>query len=160
VASLGYADMNHWGRVRDGFNKAMEQDTSLKLSTHFGQLFAKYAPEHMAASHQHTVDLVAEHIEECEDRDALQEEAVKVCMKMAAGGQAGQMVAYLKQTFPDDADDNDALDWYLDKACDLFGEAGNRDAATAVLQVRYGLQDDEDDPMEVWVNDQLNILFC
>ncbi len=158
VTALGYQDMDHYGRVRDAFTKAMEEDTSLKLATHFGQLFAKYGTGHMEAATQFTVDAVAEAIEEGEDRDKLQEEAVREIMKMATGGNAGDIVAYLKKTFPDDADDNDALDWYLDKACDLFGEAGNRDAARALLEVRHGLVG-EDEDKEEWIKDELDTLF-
>jgi len=59
IAGLGiFTDMAHWGRVRDGFNAAMGADTSLKLATHFGELFAKYGQQHMAASTQYSVDVV------------------------------------------------------------------------------------------------------
>jgi hypothetical protein len=158
VMALGYKDMDHWGRVRDGFNAAMGADTTLKLATHFGELFAKYGQGHMAAATQFSVDVAQEHIEEGEARDKLQADAVKEVMKMAVGGKKTEILPYLKKTFPDDADDADALDWYLDKACDLFGEAGNKDGARAVLEVRHGLRG-EDEPLKEWVDHELELLF-
>ncbi|UCH77298.1 MAG: hypothetical protein JSU81_06030 [Candidatus Coatesbacteria bacterium] len=159
IMNLGYyKDMDHYGRVRDAFTKAMEEDVSLKLATHFGQLFAKYGTAHMEAATQHTIDVVAEAIEEGEDRDALIEEAVREVVKRAAAGDVAGIVDYLKQTFPDDADDNDALDWYLDKACDLLAEAGNRDAARHLLGVRHGLVG-EDEDREEWIESELDSLF-
>jgi len=159
IMALGYyKDMDHYGRVRDAFNKAMEEDTSLKTTTHFGQLFAKYGTAHMEAATQFTVDAVAEAIEEGEDRDALIETATKEVMAMAASGRAAEIVAYLKKTFPDDADDNDALDWYLDRACDLLGEAGNRDAVRALLEVRYPLVG-EDEDKEEWIQSEFDVRF-
>lgn len=159
VASLGYQDMNHYGRVRDGFTKAMEQDTSLKLSTHFGQLFAKYGQGHMQASHQHSVDLVAEAMEQDKQREQQEQQVVRDVMKMGASGQAAQIIPYLKKTFPDDAEDNDALDWYVDKGVDLFAEAGNQQGARALLDVRFQLVGDEDEEQQEWVNDELERLF-
>ena len=158
VASLGYRDMDHYGRVRDAFNKAMEEDTSLKLTTHFGQLFAKYGTGHMEAATQFTVDAVAEAIEEGEDRDDLADRAVREVMTMAASGAAGGAVDDVKKTLPDDADDNDAQDWYLDKACDHLGEAGNRDAVRNLLEVRYGLVGENEDKEE-WVQSEFDIRF-
>jgi len=158
VPTLGFKDMDHWAKVRDGFNDAMGKDTTLKLATHFGQLFAKYGQEHMAAGTQYSVDVVTEYKEQGEARDKLQQDAVKQAMKMAVSGQAGGILDYLKKTFPDDAGDADALDWYLDKACDLFGEAGNRDGARAVLEVRHGLRGEEE-PKKEWVENELELLF-
>jgi len=159
VMALGhYKDMDHYGRVRDAFNKAMEEDTSLKTTTHFGQLFAKYGTAHMEAGTQFTVDAVAEAIEEGEDRDALIEKAAREIMTMAASGRAGETLPYLKKTFPDDADDNDALDWHLDRACDLLGEAGNRDAVKGLLEIRYGLVG-EDEDKEEWIQSEFDIRF-
>jgi hypothetical protein len=159
VTGLGYyKDMDHYGRVRDAFNKAMEEDTSLKTTTHFGQLFAKYGTDHMAASHQHTVDILEEAIEDDEAREELTQEAIKEVMKKAAGGDTSGILAYLKQTFPDDADDNDAIDWYLDQACDLLGEAGNRDAVKALCEVRYPLVG-EDEDKEEWIQSELDVRF-
>jgi hypothetical protein len=153
-----YTDMDHYGRVRDAFNKAMETDTSLKTTTHFGQLFAKYGTDHMAAATQHTIDIVEEAIEDDEAREELTQQAIKEVMKKAAGGDASGILPYLKQTFPDDADDNDALDWYLDQACDLLGEAGNRDAVKALLEVRYPLVG-EDEDKEEWIESELDTRF-
>jgi len=156
VASMGYADMDHYQRVSDGFTAAMEKD--MKIASHFGQLFAQYGTGHMANMQQLSEDLVARHLQDVEDSDDLEEQAIAEVMKRAASGQATTVVDYLKQTFPDDADDNDALDWYLDKACDQFGEAGNRGAALALLEVRFTLQEDEDDKDD-WINSAMELLF-
>jgi len=91
-----------------------------------------------------------------------EEREVKVkaeVLQMAKSGNASQILAYLKKTFPDDAGDNDALDWWLDAACDQCGEDGDRATAQALLTVRYPLQEDEDDPLEEWVASELSSLF-
>ena len=62
---------------------------------------------------------------------------------MAGAGQAAQILPFLKDYFPDDAEDNDALDWWFDKACDMCGESGDRARAEALLPIRYQLQEDE-----------------
>jgi hypothetical protein len=160
LTTLGYRDQAHWNRVRDGFNAKMAADTTARLATHFGQLFAKYGTAHMASAQQHAHDVVSEAIEDGEDRDALMEKAVRQVSALAAHGRAPDAVAYLRQTFPDDADDADALDWYLDRALDQLGEAGNRDAARALLAVRYDfIGGDEDESREEWVANKLDMLI-
>jgi len=159
IAGLGFfTDMAHWGRVRDGFNAAMGADTSLKLATHFGELFAKYGQEHMAASTQYTVDVVTMAKEEQNDRDALQQKAFRDVAQMAATGRAGEVLTYLKITFPDDANDNDVMEWYLDKSLDMLADAGNRDAAGALLGIRYDVRG-ETEPKSEWVEHELDMLF-
>jgi hypothetical protein len=159
IAELGFfTDMAHWGRVRDGFNAAMGADTSLKLATHFGELFAKYGQEHMAASTQYTVDVVTMAKEEQDDRDALQQKAFRDVAQMAATGRAGEVLSYLKTTFPDDANDNDVIEWYLDKSLDVLADAGNRDAAGALLGIRYDVRG-ETEPKSEWVEHELDMLF-
>ncbi len=159
IAGLGFfTDMAHWGRVRDGFNTAMGADTSLKLATHFGELFAKYGQQHMAASTQYSVDVVTMAKEDEADRDALQQKAFRDVAQMAATGRAGEVLTYLKTTFPDDADDNDVMEWYLDKSLDMLADAGNRDAAGALLGIRYDVRG-ETEPKSEWVEHELDMLF-
>lgn len=91
--------------------------------------------------------------------DEREEQTLATILDMARGGKAQQLVAFLKEKFPDDADDNDALDWWLDKACDMCGESGDQATAKQLLYVRYPLQEDEDDPMEEWVASSMEMLF-
>ena len=91
--------------------------------------------------------------------DEREEQVIAHILEMARTGQAAQIVAFLKEKFPDDADDMDALDWWVDKACDLCGEQGDRSTAAQLLPVRYGLQEDEEDPMHEWVESEMESLF-
>lgn len=80
-------------------------------------------------------------------------------LQMAGTGQAGQILPFLRSYFPDDANDLTALDWWLDKACDMCGRSGDRASAQQLLIARYPLQENEEDPMDVWVNNALDQLF-
>lgn len=91
--------------------------------------------------------------------DDREEATIEKLLEMARTGQAGNIVGFLRQTFPDDADDMDALHWWVDKACDKCGEIGDQGAAQQLLSVRYTLQDDKDDPMHVWVQSEMEMLF-
>ncbi len=156
----GVNSMEQYHKAKKAFDDAMSADTSLTFTTKFGEFFAKYGTDHMAAVEQHTVDILTDIKEEEEEREATEENAVREIMKMAVSGQAADIISYLKATFPDDADDNDALDYYSDKACDLFEEAGNRDGAKAMLGVRYELTGkEESDDKEEWIADELESLF-
>lgn len=80
-------------------------------------------------------------------------------LQMAGAGQAAQILPYLRGYFPDDANDASALDWWLDKACDMCGSAGDRGRAQALLTIRYPLQEDESDPAPVWIAARMEQLF-
>jgi hypothetical protein len=91
--------------------------------------------------------------------DEREEQTIAKIVEMGRSGQAGQVVGFLKEKFPDDADDMDALDWWVDKACDLCGEQGDRATAQQLLPVRYSLQEDEDEPMNEWIESAMDMLF-
>jgi hypothetical protein len=157
VTALGYyTDLDHWGRVRDGFNAAMSADTSLKLATHFGQLFAKYGQGHMAASTQFTEDVIAEAKEAEADRDELITKTTREIAALAAGARGAEILPLLKKNYPDD--DNDYYDWLVDKALDMLAEAGNKDAARNLLAVRYDLCGETENKKE-WIENELDSLF-
>jgi hypothetical protein len=157
ITGLGL-DIDTWKKVNAGFTKAMEEDTSLKLATHFGELFAKYGTAHMDASTQASEDIIAEAMDEHEEQEELQRKAIRDIMKMAVAGDEAGILPYLKKTFPEDADDEDALDWYIDNALDKFEETGNKDGARVLFSVRYDLMDEEGDKEE-WIDDELDSLF-
>jgi len=50
------------------------------------------------------------------------------------------------------------MEWYLDKSLDMLADAGNRDAARALLGVRYDLLGETENKTE-WVEDELDMLF-
>lgn len=79
--------------------------------------------------------------------------------EMGRGGQAPQIVAFLKQRFPDDADDGDALGWWIKKAIDKCEESGDRNTALQLLHAQYPLLEDEEDPLEEWVASEMDGLF-
>jgi hypothetical protein len=158
LAAYGLGDMDKWKRISAGFSSAMGADTSLKLATHFGQLFAKYGQAHMQAGTQFSVDVVAEANEAQEARDVLQQKAVRELASMAAAGNGAGVIPYLKKTFPDDAEDTDVLDWHVDKALNMLAEAGNKDAARVLLGVRFDLRGEEGDKKE-WIENELESLF-
>lgn len=76
---------------------------------------------------------------------------------MARAGQAAAMVPFLRDYFPEDADDRIVLDGWLRNAVD---EVGAREPAATrqLLLARYPLQEDEEDPQEVWIANQLERL--
>lgn len=91
--------------------------------------------------------------------DDREEQTIEKLLDLARTGQASSIVSYLKDKFPDDAEDMDVLHWWVDKACDKCGEIGDKGAAQELLSVRYTLQDDKDDPMHVWVESEMESLF-
>ncbi len=128
-----------WGQKFNANAMAMMDDYN-KWTAHFQQ---KYGVGH------------ADGMTDDEREDAV----VAQIIQMGQSGQAGSIIGFLKQKFPDDADDMDALDWWVDKACDKCGEAGDRATAQQLLPVRYQLQEDEDDPMDEWVASEMESLF-
>lgn len=128
-----------WGQKFNSNAMAMMEDYN-KWTAHFQQ---KYGVGH------------ADGMTDDEREDAIVAEIIA----MGKSGQAGNIIAFLKQKFPDDADDMDALDWWVDKACDKCGEDGDRATAQQLLPVRYQLQEDEDDPMDEWIASAMDMLF-
>ncbi|MCA9671114.1 MAG: hypothetical protein KC503_36200 [Myxococcales bacterium] len=90
--------------------------------------------------------------------DEREEVVVQQLIDMARNGQANQIIGFLKQKFPDDADDNDALDWWVDKACDVCGEQGDRGAAQQLIPVRYQLSE-QDEPYDEFYESAMSMLF-
>lgn len=156
----GVNSMEQYHKAKKAFDDAMTADTSLTFTTKFGDFFAKYGVDHMAAVKQHSVDILTDIKEEKAEQEETEENALREIMKLAVAGKASEILPYIKATFPEDVDDNDALDHYADQACDLFGEAGNRDGAKAMLSVRYELTGkEENDDREEWIEDELDSLF-
>lgn len=91
--------------------------------------------------------------------DDREEKTIAEVIQMAASGRAPELVAFLRGRFPDDAHDNDAIDWWLDKACDKCEETGDKNTAFQLLHARYPLQEDEDDPVDEWVQSEMESLF-
>jgi len=94
-----------------------------------------------------------------ETSDELEERVTKDVAEMAKGGRGAEMMPYLKKTFPDDADDNDALDHYLGLAADQVASKGDKRAAMVILGVRYEISDDQDDPKDEWIASEMEMLF-
>jgi hypothetical protein len=80
-------------------------------------------------------------------------------LEMAGTGQAAHMIAYLQQKFPEDAQNYDALDWWMDKACDKCGQMGDRNRAQQLLWARFPLQSDQSEGVQAYMESQMNILF-
>ena len=57
------------------------------------------------------------------------------------------------------ADDNDSMDWWIDKACDMCEESGDRTRAQQLLPIRYQLREDKETPLNEWVASQMELLF-
>ena len=94
-----------------------------------------------------------------ETGDELEERVKKDLVAMAKSGRGAEILPYLKKTFPDDADDADALDHHVDQAADVVGEEGDKNAALVLLKIRYSLQEDEDDPEDEWIESAMDLLF-
>jgi hypothetical protein len=80
-------------------------------------------------------------------------------LEMAGTGQAAQMIAYLQQKFPDDAQDYDALDWWFGKACDKCVEHGDRNRAQQLLWARFPLQSDQSEGVNAYIQSEMESLF-
>lgn len=76
---------------------------------------------------------------------------------MARSKQPAAMVPFLREYFPEDADDRIVLDGWLRNAVDQVGTS-DLAAARQLLLARYPLQEDEEDPLEVWVAAELERL--
>ncbi len=143
LASFGMSPLD-WSNVGMYWNKRLAQE-----ATKYHQLYTEYSAKYQAK--YGTGDGLT--------TDQREEKILGQVLSMAGAGQAAQILPYLREYFPDDAHDTDALDWWLDKACDMCGESGDRARAQALLPHRYGLQDDVDEPLEQWVASEMESLF-
>ncbi len=48
-----------WHSGRDAWNQAMSQDTMHKITTQYGQLYARYNPAHVAAMQAQAAQMIA-----------------------------------------------------------------------------------------------------
>jgi len=80
-------------------------------------------------------------------------------LQMAGSGQAAQMIAFLQQRFPDDAQDYDALDGWFDRACDKCAEMGDRNRAQQLLWARFPLQSDQSEGVQAYIQSEMESLF-
>ncbi len=126
------------------WNKRMSQE-----ATKYHQLFTEYSAKYEAK--YGTGDGLTQ--------DQREEMIVAKILEMAGTGQADQIVPFLKDYFPEDAEDLDVLNGWVDRACDVCGESGDRARAAVLLPVRYQLQEDEEDSMEEWVASEMESLF-
>ncbi len=145
-ALLGTFDMTaiDWSNVSQYWNKKMQQEADK-----YYNLFTEYSAKYQGI--YGTGDGLT--------NDEREEMIYAKILEMAGSGQAAQILPYLKDYFPEDADDNDVMDGWLDKACDMCEVSGDRARAEQIMPLRYPLQDDEDDPMAEWVQSQLESLF-
>jgi hypothetical protein len=143
LATFGFSVVD-WSNVGMFWSKKTQQE-AMKYHELFIQYSAKYQAKYG------TGDGLTQ--------DQREEMILAKIMEMAGNGQAQQILPYLKDYFPDDAEDMDALDWWIDKCCDMCEESGDRARAQQLLPIRYLLQEDEEDPMEVWVASQMESLF-
>jgi hypothetical protein len=90
--------------------------------------------------------------------DQREEMIIGKILTMTKSGQVSHVLPFLREYFPDLANDSDALDWWLDKACDLCPRTGDRATAQQLLIVRHGLRQ-ESDPVQQWVPSELERLF-
>jgi hypothetical protein len=153
--SFGVRDDEHWTAVSQGFQSAMSTDGTGRLSTHYGQLYMKYAPQHEA----NVIQSVADSIEADRERQAAEErrdaEFAEKAYQMAAGGDHRAIVALARQTFSD-LDDDD-IDDYVEPVAERLGEEGRWDAAKVILAARFELLQPGGD-REEWLADELESL--
>ena len=133
-----------WSNVGQYWNKKMAQEASK-----YGDLFTQYSAKYQGI--YGTGDGLT--------NDEREEMIYAKILEMAGSGQAAQILPFLRDYFPEDADDNCVMNGWLDKACDRCEVAGDRARAEQLMPLRYPLQDDEDEPMEQWVQSQLESLF-
>lgn len=143
LASFGMQPVD-WSNIGMYWNKRMAQE-----ATKYHQLYSEYSAKY--AAKYGTGDGLTQ--------DQREEKVLAQILHMAGTGQAGQVLAYLKDYFPDDAGDDLALDWWFEKACEMCGESGDRARAQQLVPLRYPLQEDEEDPMEEWVASEMESLF-
>lgn len=126
----------------------------------WGQKFAANAMTMMADYDRLTAQYRAKYGLQATDEtgDDLNDRVKNDLLAYARHGRANEIIPYLKHTFPDDADDNDALDWHVDQACDKAGEEGDRAAAQALVAVRYELSE-KDEPRGEFIESAMNMLF-
>ena len=144
LASFGMNALD-WSNIGMYWNKKMAQE-----ATKYHQLYSQFSARY-AAKYGNGDGLTNEEREE---------KIVAKVLEMAGAGQAPQILGFLKSYFPEDADDMDALDWWVDKACDICAERGDRARAQALLPVRYQLQEDVDESVEEWVSSEMESLFA
>jgi hypothetical protein len=143
LSSFGMSPLD-WSNVGMYWSKKQQQE-----ATKYHQLFIEYSAKYQGK--YGTGDGLTS--------DQREEKVLAHIIQLASTGQAAQIVPYLKDYFPEEAEDMDAQHWWVDKACDMCGESGNRATAEQLLYVRYHLQEDHDDPQDVWVASELESLF-
>lgn len=143
LATFGFNAVD-WSNVGMYWSKKTQQEAEK-----YHRLFTEYSAKYQAK--YGTGDGMTQ--------DQREEFILGKIMEMAGNGQAQQILPYLKDYFPDDAEDMDALDWWIDKCCDMCGESGDRARAEQLLPIRYVLQEDEEDPMAEWVASEMESLF-
>lgn len=133
-----------WSNIGMYWNKKLSQEASKyhQLYTQYGATYeAKYGNGDGLTNDQREEMITAKILE------------------MVGAGQGSQILPYLKDYFPDDADDMDVMDGWFDRACDACETNGDRERAQALLVLRYPLQEDEEDPLETWVARKMDFLF-
>ncbi len=143
LASKGMSPVD-WSNVGMYWNRRIAQE-----ATKYHRLFDEYMP---------TYELKYG-IGDGLTNDQREEKILSQILDMAGSGRAAEILPFLKNYFPDDADDDDALDWWLDTACDRCGDAGDRARAQQLLPIRYQLLEDKDDPQHEWIASQMESLF-
>ncbi len=143
LASFGLTPID-WSNIGQYWAKKQQQE-----ATKYYELYNQYSATY-AAKYGNGDGLT---------NDQREVKIVGEILTMAGSGQTAQIIPYLQEYFPEDAHDNDALDWWLDQACDKCVETGDQGRAQQILWMRHGLQDDVDEPVAEWVQSELESLF-
>lgn len=152
---FGVRDDEHWSAVSQGFQAAMSTDGTGRLSTHYGQLYLKHAPQHAAAMTQEVADSIAADRERQAAEERRDTEFAEKAYQMAGGGDHAAIVTLARQTFSD-LDDDDIND-YLEPVAERLAEEERWDAAKVILAARFEILQPGGDRAE-WLADELECL--
>ncbi|MBL4635407.1 MAG: hypothetical protein JKY56_16220 [Kofleriaceae bacterium] len=143
LASFGMSPMD-WSNIGQYWAKKQQQE-----ATKYYELYNQYSAVY-AAKYGNGDGMT---------NDQREVKIVNDILNMAGSGQTAQIIPFLQEYFPEDAQDMCVLDGWLDRACDKCVETGDQGRAQQILWMRHGLQDDVDEPVAEWVQSELESLF-
>lgn len=155
-AKHGVQGMEHFTQINQAYQAAMAADDTGHMNSHYGRLFMKFSPQHQATVHSMVADAVA--ADQAHQRaEAAREANLLAQLRQMASGADPKLIADLvRSTYPE-AEDEDTLDYYVEKVVDEMAEAQRWNEVQVLLATRFEILGPGGDRNE-WVRDELESL--
>ncbi len=157
-AKHGVRDKSHFDEINREFSAAIQADETGHLSSHYGRLFMEFQPQH-AANCAATIGEAVTANQARLEHDEKKKESLHIKLREMSKSSGPEEIAQLvRDTYPEEADDEEFLDDHLSEVADDLYEEEELEQVKVLLAARFEILQPGGD-REEWVAERLDELF-